>query len=104
MNENDSTVKKTLPSLQSRLNFTGSDEQFKKYLNIALSNRGDVWRDVFEMYYGINRVRCSPQKIYEQFGISTYTQSKIRKNVMERIEEEISQLIALDLKTDSNSL
>ena len=82
---------KTLPALKSRLNFTGSDEQFKKCLNISLSNRGEEWRQVFEMYYGINRTRSTPKKIYMELGITPFTQTKIRNNVLERMVEDFSE-------------
>ena len=93
MNKRQNSVfPKTLPALKSRLNFTGSDEQFKKCLNISLANRGDEWRQVFEKYYGINCAPSSPQKIFAELGIPTYTQAKIRNNVLERLEEDFSQL------------
>lgn len=84
---------RTLPELQNRLQYTGSDEQFREYLNRALSNRGDDWKTMFEMYYGINQPKKTVKQICKQFGTPSFVFTKIRANVMDRLAEEINLMM-----------
>ena len=95
---------RTLPKLQERLNFNGSDEQFQKYLNISLSNRGTEWREVFEMYYGINRPRVHPKRILRELNLTVYSLTHIRKIVLNLTEKEIAELIKKEKDENSYEL
>ena len=83
---------RTLPELQKKLHFKGSDEKFKKYVTSALLNRGPIYREIFQLYYGINCKKYDIHKICYMFpGCDV---PNIRKLVMNRLEHEISEMIA----------
>lgn len=85
------TKARTLPKLQNKLHFKGTDEKFKQYVTSALKNRGPVYREIFQFYYGINCKKYDIQKICDMFpGCDV---PNIRKLVMNRLEHEISEMI-----------
>ena len=82
---------KTLPNLQKKLNYIGSDETFKQYVLSALNNRGPVYSKAFKMYYGIDCKKCSPEEITEE--LSVYDVHGLKRMVMKCIEKEIKSML-----------
>ncbi len=88
----------TLPELQKKLHFKGSDEKFKEYVVLALMNRGPVYQDIFKLYYGIDCKKCDVQKICEMYPGCNVPQ--IRNLVMNRLEHDISIMMSTESISD----
>lgn len=82
-----SRTNKTLPGLQKKLNYQGSDATFKKYVLAALKNRGDIYSEAFKKYYGIGCKKRTAEQILEELPI--YDIYSIKNLVMHCIEKEI---------------
>ena len=84
-------TKKTLPNLQKKLHYSGSDAVFKQYVLSALENRGPLHSKVFRMYYGIDCQKYKPEKIAEELPV--YNVYHIKNMVMSRLEKEIKAMM-----------
>ena len=83
---------RTLPELQRKLHFLGPDKKFKEYVNLALTNRGPIYQEIFRLYYGIGCKKLDIQKICEMYPGCNVPQ--IRILVLNRLEDEISVMIS----------
>lgn len=89
---------RTLPELQKKLHFKGSDKKFKEYVNLALMNRGPVYQEIFKLYYGIGCKKLDIQKICEMYPGCNVPQ--IRILVWNRLVHEISIMISNEKVSD----
>jgi len=89
---------RTLPDLQKQLNFKGTDETFKKYVNSALMNRGPIYQEIFKLYYGIDCKKLDIQDICDIYpGCDV---PRIRILVWNRLKNEIPIMISNDNVSD----
>ena len=89
---------RTLPDLQKQLNFKGTDEAFKKYVDSALMKRGPIYQEIFKLYYGIDCKKLDIQDICDIYpGCDV---PLIRILVWNRLKYEIPIMISNDNVSD----
>lgn len=88
-----------LQSLKKQLKFNGSDEAFLELVNKSLEKIAPIYRQVFEMFYGINCEPVNSKTISETIGLPSGNICLIRKLVLDLCKKDFSNISNKRAKT-----